>query len=129
MTKNTRLTLAEAYSPRRALVVDDESLVRASVRTSLELLFDYEVVEAESALKAIQEISSSRYDLVVCDLFMKTDNGLDVLRHLRRRSQTCAFILFTGSREQLGADDQARITVVDKPDFTGLIHTVSTLSQ
>ena len=80
----------------RVLVVDDNAMVRATVRVLLETA-GMEVVEADSgraAVRAYQE--AAPVDLVICDLFMPDVDGLEVLRQLRRLAPRVKVIAMSG---------------------------------
>jgi CheY-like chemotaxis protein/nitrogen-specific signal transduction histidine kinase len=72
----------EVRGREMVLVVDDEPLVRAIARRSLEQL-GYTVREAVNGDDAIAQLGSEPApDLVLCDLVMPERNGADVGRHL-----------------------------------------------
>lgn len=64
----------------RILVVDDEPEIRAAVG---EILSDegYEVALADSAAAARAEVSTTRPDLVLLDIWMEGEDGISLLRH------------------------------------------------
>lgn len=68
---------------RKVLLVDDSSLARRSTRRVLEQA-DYEVVEAEDGLSALERFAVDKPDVVLLDLVMKGMYGLDVLEKLRQ---------------------------------------------
>jgi DNA-binding response OmpR family regulator len=95
----------------RILVVDDEDDVRALLSTYLEIE-GYEVHEAADAHGAYQALADNPPDLVLLDVMLSPDDGLDVLARVRKNSGV-AVILLTGkgaesdriSGLKLGADD------------------------
>ncbi|WP_431868029.1 response regulator [Nocardiopsis eucommiae] len=73
-------------APTRVLLVDDQELVRAGVRSLLEREGDIEVAaEAEDGRAALVEVDRHRPDVVLLDLQMPVMDGLAVLRELERR--------------------------------------------
>ena len=98
-------------SGRHVLVVDDDDAVRTVVSRVLRL-DGYEVDEAADARSALASIARRRPDLVLLDVVLPGQDGLDVLTELRRHSEL-PVILLTGRGEEadrvvglkLGADD------------------------
>ena len=95
----------------RILVVDDDQGVRALLTRYLELE-GYEVVVATNAREALDAAANQAPDLVLLDVMLQPDDGLDVLTRLREYSDV-AVILLTGLAAEadrimglkLGADD------------------------
>jgi two-component system LytT family response regulator len=70
-------------SKLRLLIVDDEPLVRESIRNGLASIVDVEVIgECESSSQAIDVISSQQPDLVLLDVRMQDGTGLDIVRRI-----------------------------------------------
>jgi two-component system KDP operon response regulator KdpE len=95
----------------RILVVDDEPEIRRAVGRALTGR-DYEVSEAADGEECLTVATSWQPDLVVLDLNLPGMDGLEVCRHLRRRSQVPILVLSVREDEadkvaalDLGADD------------------------
>ncbi|MEA3056847.1 MAG: two-component system, OmpR family, phosphate regulon response regulator PhoB [Actinomycetota bacterium] len=100
-----------AETGTRILVVDDDVDVRSVLARALGA--DGYVVDAVAdGASARQALSSTPPDLVVLDLGLASEDGLDILAHLRRTTEL-PVILLTGRAEEqdrilglkLGADD------------------------
>src|SRR5262249_34241400 len=65
------------------LVVDDEKNIRRTLRMVLEGE-GYEVVEAATADEAASLLGHNRFDLVLLDVKLAEDNGIDLLERLKR---------------------------------------------
>ena len=98
-------------SPPRVLVVDDEKSLRNFVRRNLEVR-GYEVSVASDGLEAMAVFSESRVDLVILDLMMPHQDGLETARRIRETSDVPILILTALGEEtdkirafDLGADD------------------------
>ena len=97
---------------RRVLVVDDESAVRGMLTVTLEMA-GFEVIEAESASSALNEIADSIPDLMLIDWMMPQVSGLELCRRLRRNPDTAGIplILLTAREEE-----NAKITGLEVAD-------------
>lgn len=96
------------------LVVDDDASLRLLCRVNLELE-GYRVVEARSAAEAEEALAAGGVDLVLLDVHIGADDGIALMRSLRRRKHTASVVLFTGSA-QLDAETRAEADgVVAKP--------------
>jgi two-component system, OmpR family, response regulator len=96
------------------LVVDDDASLRLLCRVNLEL-DGYRVVEARSVAEAEEILAAGGVDLVLLDVHIGLDDGIALMRSLRRRKHTASVVLFTGSA-QLDAETRAEADgVVPKP--------------
>jgi two-component system, OmpR family, phosphate regulon response regulator PhoB len=71
----------------KLLVVDDEPAIREMVKFSLTRC-GFECIEAEDAAAAKRSISSDRPDLLLLDVMMPGQSGLDLARELRSKDDT-----------------------------------------
>ncbi|MEI6092598.1 MAG: sigma-54 dependent transcriptional regulator [bacterium] len=78
----------------RVLVVDDEPTYRASISRCL-TNNNYQVTAADSAEKAIEYLTESRFDLVITDLKMSGMSGLDLLAKMQEIAPNTAAIMMT----------------------------------
>lgn len=70
----------------RILLVDDHTLMRAGIRSLLDDSLEFEVVaEAHSVDGALAASESAPPDIVVTDLSLNGESGLDLLRAIRQR--------------------------------------------
>jgi len=93
------------------LVADDDRHIREIVRFALEKA-GHKVMEAADGAAALEQVRNRPVDLVVLDIIMPEDDGLEVCRKLRQERRVP--ILFLSSRDEevdrvlgleLGADD------------------------
>ena len=71
----------------RILVVDDESNIRAIVRTRLEQV-GYVVDEAPEGTEAWRKLQAERFDLVITDVFMPGVSGEELIQLMETDSVT-----------------------------------------
>jgi DNA-binding NarL/FixJ family response regulator len=70
----------------RILLVDDHPVVRQGIRTILtERVHDAEVGEASSAADALMQVSTGTWDLVMTDISLPGESGLDLIKQIRDR--------------------------------------------
>jgi putative two-component system response regulator len=84
-----------ATTPARILIVDDDRHVRALVRRLLERA-GYVCETAENGVKAHKLLAVQPFELLVCDLQMPGESGLDVISHVRAAHPDTAAIMVTG---------------------------------
>jgi putative two-component system response regulator len=82
----------------RLLLVDDDAALRALVRATFEVV-DLEVDEAASAREARRRIKARRPDVIVLDVLMPGESGLDLCRSLKADPGTSSIpiVLLSGS--------------------------------
>jgi DNA-binding response OmpR family regulator len=82
---------------KRILVVDDDNLIRESVRYNLEQA-GYQVETAADAEEALSQAKASLPDLILLDIGLPGMDGLEALHHLRALSPV---IFVTARRREL----------------------------
>jgi DNA-binding response OmpR family regulator len=98
-------------SPQRVLVVDDDEAVRVLLTRYLEME-GFSVEQVPDGAAALASIARSSPDLVLLDLTLASEDGLDILTRLRRDSDVPVILLTARGSEadrimglKLGADD------------------------
>lgn len=80
----------------RVLVADDQPLMRAGLRTLLELESDLEVVgEAANGREAVAEVDRLRPDVVLMDVQMPGQNGVQATRTIRTQFPGVRVLILT----------------------------------
>ncbi len=80
----------------RILVADDEAGVRAFLRTVLEE-DGYEVIEAADGGQALKEVRAGHVDLVITDLVMPEQEGIETIQALRKEVPGIGIIAVSGA--------------------------------
>jgi two-component system cell cycle sensor histidine kinase/response regulator CckA len=79
---------ALSFLPGRVLVVDDEALLRTLM---VRLLAGHEVVSVSSGKEAQDVLEhDQRFDLILCDLMMPDQTGVDIYKWLKQRNARLA---------------------------------------
>lgn len=78
----------------RVLVVDDEKNIRLSLSMALEAM-KHDVSLASSGASAVQELKRAAFDVVLLDLRLSQESGLDLLEEILRLSPRAAVVLVT----------------------------------
>ncbi|MDP2916051.1 MAG: response regulator [Candidatus Aminicenantes bacterium] len=82
-------------SPKKILVVDDEIIVRKSIRQAL-MCAAYEIDLATGGEEALKKEAEKRYDVILVDLMMPGMSGIDLLRSLKGQRSRAQIIIMTG---------------------------------
>lgn len=83
------------------LVVDDQDQVRQLIRETLELA-GYEVDEARTGKEGLERYRTKSADLVLMDILMPDQDGLEGIMTLRREFPDSRVIAMTGASETIG---------------------------
>jgi DNA-binding NtrC family response regulator len=105
----------EAESMARILVIDDEP----DLRTFLELVLKsagHEVIMAVDGREGMERHRSSPADLVITDLYMPNQDGMETIRELRSCYPEVAVIAMSGS-----VDTGTMLSVTEKLGAVGIL--------
>ena len=92
----TEVTTQQAIlESRNVLIVDDEEPIRRLLGYLLEP-HGYKVALAGEAREARQRMESGSYALVLCDVNMPGESGMDLIRHILTQYPSTAVIMITG---------------------------------
>ena len=87
----------------RVLIIDDEELVRVTLRQILENA-GYETSEASDGRQALADYKVSRPDLVITDIIMPDKEGIETIIELRAMDPDAKIIAISGGG-RIGASD------------------------
>lgn len=95
----------------RVLIVDDEKTIRRFLKTTI-VSHNYTVIEASNGREALEASISAHPDVIILDLGLPDEDGIDIVRKIRKRSRTPVIILSVREDESdkisaldAGADD------------------------
>ena len=111
LARKVRMVLGAQVPSARIVVVDDEPGVRSFLRMALEQ-GGHRVIEAVNGKDAILQVRACHGDLVITDLVMPEQEGIETIRALRREMPGLGIIAISGAfggrflvlAEKLGAD-------------------------
>jgi putative two-component system response regulator len=92
-----------ATTPARILIVDDDERILRLVRRLLERS-GYDCTTATSGAAALDLLSREAFELMLCDLQMPGETGLDVIANVRTTYPDTAAIMVTGVDDEKLAD-------------------------
>jgi DNA-binding response OmpR family regulator len=112
------------------LVVDDDAAIRLLCRVNLELE-GHRVFEAAYLDQARAVLAEEHVDVVLLDLHLGNERGLDLLAELRRDRPEVAVALLTGSPQARSPEEEATAdAVISKPfEIEELGRTVHRLAE
>jgi DNA-binding NtrC family response regulator len=102
-------------APKRILVVDDEKLVRWSLRQKCEE-WGYQALEAEEGASGLRMARDESPDLVLLDVRLPDMSGLEVLEKLKQSGEGRAVIMMTADPQ---LDDVKAAIKLGAYDFVG----------
>lgn len=89
--------------PRRILVIDDEPQVRGFLEKVL-MRAGYEVSTAKNGAEGLYIFEIEPFDLILTDIFMPDQDGLEVLRDLTHKAPDIPVIVTSGGSPDMPQD-------------------------
>jgi len=103
------------------LIIEDDAIMLNAIRHIL-TKSGYEVITAKNGKEAIEKIDTTQYDVVITDIMMPYNNGLELVSKLRsdinKQHIIIIVISYIGNDEtimeaiRLGADDYLRKPII-----------------
>jgi two-component system, NarL family, invasion response regulator UvrY len=85
----------------RILIADDHAMVRAGIRQYLEAETSVrEIGEAASGRDTMDQLRAREWDLVLLDIFMPDQSGLDILREIQNDYPKVRVLILSGLPEE-----------------------------
>jgi CheY-like chemotaxis protein/nitrogen-specific signal transduction histidine kinase len=116
-------------SAGRALLVDDDDVVRRGVRQALEPI-GWKVREAENGQAAVEALAAGRVDVIILDLMMPKMDGFEFLDELRSRLDWQDIPVVVITAKDLTQEDRDRLNggverIIQKSDRDAMLRQLS----
>jgi CheY-like chemotaxis protein len=106
------------FAPKQILVVEDRQEVSKALRMVLTVGGGHKVETADDGESGLAKFAAGKFDLVITDLQMPKMNGLEMTRHIKRRTPGQPVLLITahaGTIKDAGGDPSEFDFVLEKP--------------
>ncbi len=121
---------------RKVLVIDDEDVIRQTIRKQLDGT-GFEIIEAEDGQQGIDLLNTLdnplTVDVIICDIRMPKINGIEAIAYFRKEYPSTPIIVLTGYPDVTLATDLLKQGVTDyltKPvDKQSLVEVVEKAAQ
>jgi DNA-binding NarL/FixJ family response regulator len=123
---------AQHRSPSaRILVVDDNAVMRRTLRNLLETQDEWKVCdEASDGREAVEKFDKEKFDVVVLDFQMPRMNGLDAAKEITSRSPSTPILMVTLHYSPQLAEEARKIGIrglCPKADIACVVEGVTTV--
>ena len=107
------MSVTTALKDLKVIVADDSELIRDLLTQALSNVEGLRLVGmAENGAEAIELTTNLKPDLLILDMAMPNKNGIDVLKHIRKKDSALMIVMFTADQSavlreaclQAGAD-------------------------
>jgi two-component system chemotaxis response regulator CheY len=87
---------------KKILIVDDAPFMRTRVKNLLLSQNNYQVIEAENGLQAVEKYKEEKPDLVLMDITMPEMDGITAVKELKKIDPNCKIAMLSAmGQEQL----------------------------
>jgi PAS domain S-box-containing protein len=99
-------------SKNKILIIEDEEILRFTFKSFLSKE-GHEVMIADGYSSALDFISQSEPDLIIADILLGGNTGIDILRQVKERDMKCPVIMITGQPSVETAAESVRLGAYD----------------
>lgn len=116
----------------KIILADDHTEVRKGIIQILSDEFgDVYIGEAENGNELTRKVREEKWDIVISDLVMPGQNGLEALKHIRKTDNSLPVIIISSSPADQYRDkvlEAGAVAFISKENLTGeLISTIQTI--
>jgi len=87
--------LGQQNMTKKILSIDDEKIIRMIMQTHLNSA-GYDVTTTDSGTKGIELAAAQTFDLIFCDIKLKGESGLDIIKALKTTHTNIPIVAATG---------------------------------
>ncbi|WP_092223481.1 sigma-54 dependent transcriptional regulator [Desulforhopalus singaporensis] len=95
------------------LIVDDEVSLRNTFRIFLQRAGYETVIAVASPEEAVREVSRQIFDLIICDIVLENQSGIDLFKRFRKLGVNCPVVIITGFPHVETASEAVRLGAFD----------------
>ncbi|HEX7959650.1 MAG TPA: response regulator [Terriglobales bacterium] len=105
----------KSHNMRKVLIVDDEENLRSGFHAFIEH-YGCAVRSCESGDEAVALAAKFKPDVLLCDLNLGSESGIEVAKQVRRSFPNCKIVLMSGiDIQQVKSDSDTLFIVLQKP--------------
>jgi YesN/AraC family two-component response regulator len=83
----------------KVLIIDDEKLIRESLKEFLEMTTEKEVIEAANGMQGVSLAVKEKPEVIFCDIGLPDISGTEVIRQLRNNQSFKGTLIIVMSAE------------------------------
>lgn len=84
----------------KILIIEDDTDLRKIIAEELMLLEEFNAIEVGTAKRGLESVKSDLPDLIILDLSLPDEPGLDVLKTLREQGVKCPVLILTAETDE-----------------------------
>jgi DNA-binding NtrC family response regulator len=101
------------FEENAILIVDDEISLRNTFRIFLQRAGYTTVIAVGTFAEAVKAISFRMFDLIICDIVLESQSGIDLLKRFRELGVNCPVVIITGYPHVETASEAVRLGAFD----------------
>jgi DNA-binding NtrC family response regulator len=101
------------FEENAILIVDDEISLRNTFRIFLQRAGYTTVIAVGTFAEAVKAVSVRMFDLIICDIVLESQSGIDLLKRFRKLGVNCPVVIITGYPHVETASEAVRLGAFD----------------
>jgi len=96
----------------KVLIVDDEVDLSGTLVERLEIR-SFDAVAVQTGKQALQQVQDNEFDVIVLDIKLKGEDGVDVMKQIKQIKQNLPVILLTGHMSKEANEEGLKAGAID----------------